>query len=295
MVGRRAAGGSMTLLGDLAQATGSWRWRSWEEIVDGLPSDSAVRIESLVNGYRVPSEILDFAKPILSHMDLDIAPPGSIRASGEAVRDVQTSLESIAMETVAVAAVSAETDGTVGVIAPPHRHAELLDAAERAGLDLTTVAESGLGKVSLLRPDEAKGLEFDHVVVMEPAEISSGSDVGTSLLYVAVTRATRSLAVVHAMPLPASFTEAPDEPPSSDVSTDGTPPPAPLGLTEAIVIARVSRTAGDPALLAVGLEAAARELRRDDNGNGEDAAARALLRAVGADPDLLVKAGSPSD
>ncbi len=186
MIVRRAKGGSMTIVGDLAQrsigAPGSWR--------DHLPDAiSTFDYRQLTINYRSPSEVNELAARILGDLAPDLTPATSIRSSGHAPHFQR--VDSIARGLDEVLAAAAEIDGTTGVI----------------GFDLDavmaeTVAESRAdGQLQFLNPWQAKGLEFETVVVVEPARFLKEPG-GLSLLYVAITRSTSRLVIVHEDDLP---------------------------------------------------------------------------------------------
>jgi len=106
-------------------------------------------------------------------------------------------------EVRAVASTSGGEDGSLGVLVPAALMDEARAALDRAGV---TAGEAGAGaldvQVSLLALVNAKGLEFDSVVVVEPARIVSEQGQGLRALYVALTRCTRRLAIVYREPLP---------------------------------------------------------------------------------------------
>jgi DNA helicase IV len=184
MVARRAHTGSLTLLGDVAQATGAVRYPSWEALLPHLPRSDETAVEELRHAYRVPREIMELALPLLETIAPDIAPPVSYRtgAAPPSVRRVEQ--EHLLAEAYREAARLAETDGLLALIVPD----ELYDSA--------LAAASLYDDVPLLTPRQAKGLEFDHVVVVEPALVDLRE------LYVALSRPTKTLVVVHARPLP---------------------------------------------------------------------------------------------
>jgi DNA helicase IV len=187
-VARRAVDGSLTILGDVAQATGPVTYARWDELEPYLPTETEVRIEELRHAYRVPAEIMDFALPLLDVIAPEMERPIAYRRGGAPPK-----LVSVAEDSLLAAAMreTAELDGLVAVIAPRSLtegapHGEAFDESS----------------VPVLSPREAKGLEFDHVVVVEPAAIADSGENGLRELYVALTRPTKTLAVVHARPLP---------------------------------------------------------------------------------------------
>jgi DNA helicase IV len=183
-ISRRAVDGSLTILGDVAQATGPVVYRRWQELEPYLPHEAETEIEELRHAYRVPAEIMDFALPLLDRIAPEVEPPLAYRKGGDPPRLVQVGEDEL-LETALREAVALEgLEGLVAVIVPRS----------------FSVADSF--PFPVLTPRQAKGLEFDHVVVVEPAAIEDGGDRGLRELYVALTRPTKTLVVVHARPLP---------------------------------------------------------------------------------------------
>jgi len=191
-ISRRAIDGSLTMLGDVAQATGPVTYRRWEELRPYLAADAEVRIEELRHAYRVPAEIMELALPLLATIAPDVEPPVAYRQGGAAPRLVRVPEDDLLAAAMREAATLAELDGLPAVIAP-----RSLAGASPHGEAFDEVS------VPVLTPRHAKGLEFDHVVVVEPALIAAeGGEQGLRELYVALTRPTKTLVVVHARPLP---------------------------------------------------------------------------------------------
>jgi DNA helicase IV len=179
MVSRRAVDGSLTMLGDVAQATGPVTYGRWQELEPYLPEDTAVRIEELRHAYRVPAEIMELALPLLDRIAPDVEPPLAYRQGGAPPKLVRVGVDEL------LSAASREAaefdDGLLAIIGPR-----------------SLVESEVLEDTFLLTPPQAKGLEFDHVVVIEPALIiEEGGERGLRELYVALTRPTRTLVVVH--------------------------------------------------------------------------------------------------
>jgi DNA helicase IV len=191
MIARRSTDGSVTLLGDVAQATGAIQYRRWEELLPHLSHGGEAVVEELRHAYRVPREIMDVALPLLDTIAPDVAPPISYRtgASPPVIRHVEE--EHLLAAAFDEAATLGEQGGLLAVIAPEELAAE------------APVGDLWDG-IPLLTPREAKGLEFDHVVVVEPALIAAHAQ-GLRELYVALTRPTKTLVVVHARALPAAL------------------------------------------------------------------------------------------
>ncbi|MFZ6005018.1 MAG: HelD family protein [Actinomycetota bacterium] len=207
-VARRCPTRSMTVLGDLAQATAPAAQSSWEDAVRHLGSPSTASIEELELGYRVPKPILDFANKLLPHAAPGVRPARSVRVDGQAPRLAAVGSDELAAAVASVVAELAGAWSSVGVVVP-----EALVDRVGASLRLSQVAFGDAGKgglseaVTLLLPDEAKGLEFDAVVVVEPSDVFEGTEAGGRLLYIALTRAVQELAIVHARPLPAALSD----------------------------------------------------------------------------------------
>jgi DNA helicase IV len=188
MVARRAARASVTILGDIAQATGPVVHDGWQDVLRHLPGEAEV--EELRHAYRVPAEIMELALPLLDRIAPEVEAPLAFRTGAAAPR-----LEQVAEQELVTTALrraldlAREEEGLLAVILPERL---VPDVAAHSAYD---------DGIPLLSPRRAKGLEFDHVVVVEPALIAE-SETGLRELYVALTRPTRTLVVVHARPLP---------------------------------------------------------------------------------------------
>jgi hypothetical protein len=225
MVGRRSLSGSMTLVGDIAQATGPWAPASWEELMAHVPRRREWRMVGLSVSYRAPAEVMALARRVLAAALPGVSPPEPVRHTGQAPRILSLGPRSVldgvddndnapwlsligrtvAEEVGAVAAeLGRDDDGSVGVLVPSALLADVRSALAGEGIVGGEVGAGALDtQVSLLALGDAKGLEFDSVVVVEPAEIVAQSPSGMRALYVALTRCTRRLAIVHREPLPA--------------------------------------------------------------------------------------------
>jgi DNA helicase IV len=219
MVGRRSLSGSMTLVGDIAQATGPWAAGSWDDVVAYLPARRGWRLANLSVSYRAPSEVMELAAAVLAAALPGVEAPEPVRQTGQGPRfrpwtasgggDDDGTFGSLVARTTgeevrAVASAPGGEDGSVGVLVPAALMDEVRGALERGGV---TAGEAGAGaldvQVSLLALVNAKGLEFDSVIVVEPARIVEEQGQGLRALYVALTRCTRRLAIVYREPLPA--------------------------------------------------------------------------------------------
>ncbi|MFK0225577.1 HelD family protein [Streptomyces sp. NPDC090303] len=189
-VARRTAFGSLTVLGDLAQGTTPWAARDWGEQLAHL-GKPGTPVVPLTLGYRVPAAVVDLANRLLPALGADVPPGRSVRRDGE-VTVHRTADLAAGVRAAVRAALAAE--GSVGVVTADH----LVDRVAGAA-----AAVDGSGKrVTVLPASVVKGLEFDHVVVVEPAAIVAAEPRGANRLYVVLTRAVSRLALVHAERLP---------------------------------------------------------------------------------------------
>ncbi|GLZ09171.1 hypothetical protein Acsp03_66370 [Actinomadura sp. NBRC 104412] len=209
---RRCPSGSMTILGDLAQATGVHQYASWQELADQLGARSGGHLAELTIGYRVPSEVMDFVAPLAATLSPDTSFPRSVRPKSDEdpVRVLPSSPVTLVTDAVEQVRLLPATDGrrprSIAFIVPDDRRLLRLLREQ-----LERLAPEGLGSVvKILTTAEVKGLEFDHVIVLEPAAIVDEGPAGLNHLYVALTRCTQTLTIVHSEPLPAVLTHGPD-------------------------------------------------------------------------------------
>lgn len=216
-VGRRVASGSATVLGDIAQGTTPWATDSWAQTMSHL-GKADHRIEILDRGFRVPAAVIDYAAKLLPAMAPGLGAPRSVRSNPGRLDLVSTSPAALLDEFVARVADAAAETGTVGVIVADARVPAASTALSRGGqphgvLGVPDTEDSGDAdpQVHLVPASIAKGLEFDRVVVLEPAEIAGAEPddrTGLRRLYVVLTRAVSALTVVHALALPEQLTSA---------------------------------------------------------------------------------------
>ena len=197
MVARRARGGSMTIVGDLAQRSIGPPGRWTDHLPDGLPEPE---FRELATNYRSPREITDVAADLLAELAPDLTPAQAIRSSGRPVEVVAAHDED---------ALLAETQAAILMARANHRRGRVAVLSVRSAQWRSAVADRILDdpQVVWLDPWRAKGLEFDAVVLVEPAEVAALEN-GLSHLYVAVTRATGTLTIVHRAPLPGALDRA---------------------------------------------------------------------------------------
>jgi hypothetical protein len=199
MLARRCPSGSMTLVGDPGQASKPGAVASWDRVLAHLPTHNAPRFVTLTINYRTPAEVMDVASRLLAVAAPTIEPSRSVRSTGEQPRFVAAT-DVVTTTAREVRALVART-GTIAVIAPDALHAAIVDALADIGAS-AGAADALDAPVAVLDPTSAKGLEFDHVVVVEPTTLVTPDRTGLRLLYVTITRTTKTLSVVHADALP---------------------------------------------------------------------------------------------
>ncbi|MFC1441873.1 AAA family ATPase [Streptacidiphilus sp. N1-10] len=227
-VGRRCTTGSATVLGDIAQGTTPWATGTWAEALEHLGKPGS-RIEALTKTFRVPSEVIRYASRLLPGIAPDLEPADSVRESHGALTVRHIPAPAAAMDdaaaldatvsstpaalTDAVVAACRETlrqEGSIGLIAADHRIpllAAALDAAGMPYLDPGTETSAD-SRLTLVPASLAKGLEYDYVVLDEPAAIVDAEPdprTGLRRLYVCLTRPVSGLTVLHTRPLPAAL------------------------------------------------------------------------------------------
>jgi DNA helicase IV len=200
MLARRSSG-AVTILGDIAQSSGPVSYSGWNDLVRCLAPDVSPTVEELRLAYRVPAEVMELALPLLPLIAPDVAPPIAYRSGDEPPRFVRAEPGRLVAAAVREAGREAVRDGRTGLIAPEAILAEIEPLLPRPD----TAFDELSSPIQALSPRGAKGLEFDRVVLVEPAAIAAGGIEGLRALYVALTRATKTLVVVHAEPLPAEL------------------------------------------------------------------------------------------
>ncbi|GGN60562.1 DNA helicase [Streptomyces albiflavescens] len=196
-IARRAAFGSLTVLGDLAQGTTPWAAREWGELLGHLGKPDAA-VVPLTTGFRVPRAVVELANRLLGRLDVAVPPAQSLRGDGE-LRVHPTS--DVLSATVDAVRGALTHEGSVGVIAADGDAVRVREALGAAGIATEGPGELG-ARVAVVPAGLAKGLEYDHVVAVEPAAVAEAEARGLHRLYVVLTRAVSRLDVVHARPLP---------------------------------------------------------------------------------------------
>ncbi|MFD9729935.1 HelD family protein [Streptomyces sp. NPDC059072] len=206
-VGRRCTTGSATVLGDLAQGTTPWATRSWDEALAHLGKPAAV-IEELTAGFRVPREVIAYASRLLPSISPGLAPVSSVRETpGSLLVSATDDLTAAVLE---ACRASLSHEGSIGLIAADARIPALSEALREAGLAWLSPGEetTAESRLTLVPASLAKGLEYDYVVLDEPAAIVDGEPderTGLRRLYVCLTRAVSGLVLLHSAPLPAAL------------------------------------------------------------------------------------------
>ncbi|GAA3433787.1 HelD family protein [Kutzneria kofuensis] len=195
----RRCAGSATLLGDMAQRTTPWAAGSWAAVAEHL--GVATDLVRLTTSFRVPREIIEVANALLPAIADDLPPTVSGRHVPGALATVEC--EDVLAELVDVLRAAEQHPDSVGIVLDDARFTTVAKHLAKAGVQTGLPHEDGADhKVSLVPVGLAKGLEFDHVVVLEPAEIAAAGATGLRLLYIALTRAISRLTVLHSRPLP---------------------------------------------------------------------------------------------
>lgn len=207
-VGRRCTTGSATVLGDLAQGTTPWATRSWDEALTHLGKPEAA-VEELTAGFRVPREVIAYASRLLPSISPGLAPVSSVRETPGSL--VVSETADLTADVVTACRDSLAHEGSIGLIAADARIPVLAEALLAAGLPYLSPGEetTARSRLTLVPASLAKGLEYDYVVLDEPAAIVSGEPderTGLRRLYVCLTRAVSGLTALHTAPLPPPLT-----------------------------------------------------------------------------------------
>ena len=201
-IGRRCATGSATVLGDLAQGTTPWAAASWPQLLQHLgKQDTGIQV--LDTGYRVPRQILDFASRLLGHIAPGLGAARSLRQDPGSLVVAEAAGDLLPAALASACADALDSPGSTAVIAADDQVGALSGVLRQAGLPHAVLADDpGREQLVLVPVTLAKGLEFDHVIVVEPGRIAAAESRGLQRLYVALTRAVSRLTVLHAEPLP---------------------------------------------------------------------------------------------
>jgi DNA helicase IV len=204
MIMRRCPARSLTIVGDVAQTGDLGGLHTWNEALDPYLEDRW-RLAPLTVNYRAPAEVMAVAADVLAEIDPELTLPRSVRESGHEPWHQQAEAAELTTAVAHAATRLAEQagDGKIAVIVPEGRAVELGAAVSQALPDTAIGADPDLtSPVVVLTVKQAKGLEFDCVLIADPAGLLAESPRGLNDLYVALTRATLQVGVVHDGPLP---------------------------------------------------------------------------------------------
>jgi len=205
MVTRRSLSGSMTVVGDIAQATGPLAANDWNDVLEHLPSKKDPRVVGLSVGYRIPAQIMELADKVMLAATPGLRAPRSVREGdeGPAIIPVAAGASLVDAVVAYAATVTARGGGRAAIICAEDSIEEISNALNTAGIKHGLARAAGLDQdLSIVPATMAKGLELDDVIVVEPAAVVAEDPQGLRLLYVTLTRSTRSLSIVHQQPLP---------------------------------------------------------------------------------------------
>ena len=197
-IARRCPLGSVTVLGDLAQATTPWAPGDWSVTLEHLGAGQT-DVRPLTAGYRVPAEVIEVANRLLPHIAAGVPAGTSVRTGPDALHFAAPAA------LVEELRATLEADGSIGVIVPDDTVDATLASIRAAGIEVATLEQDLDLRVTVVAASAAKGLEFDFVIVLEPNRIVAGEATrlaGLRRLYVVLTRAVSRLVVLHDEPLP---------------------------------------------------------------------------------------------
>jgi DNA helicase IV len=209
MMNRRSLNGAMTIVGDLAQATGAFAPRDWQDVLKYLPTKREAQIINLSVGYRIPAQIMALADKVLAVAAPSLVPPQSVR-DGEFGPDIvrSTTAERLLDDVVAQTRIMMDsvTGGNVAIVCPDAMTESVSAVLTREGVQHGRANNTALdSRLTVVPVSVVKGLELDGVVVVEPAAIVAAQEHGLRALYVALTRSTQRLTVVHHRELPSAM------------------------------------------------------------------------------------------
>lgn len=206
MATRRSLSGAMTVVGDLAQATGAFAAREWSDILQHLPNKREPKVIGLSVGYRIPAQLMKLADRVMLAAAPSLRPPQSVRQGDFGpliVRTPSTDLMFAQVVTQTRQILEDVGNGNIAVVCPDELADAVSAALTQAGVAHGRANNTALDtRITVVPVSLIKGLELDGVVVVEPAAIVAAQQHGLRALYVALTRATQRLTVVHCLELP---------------------------------------------------------------------------------------------
>jgi len=205
MISRRSLNGAMTIVGDIAQATSAHAPASWKEVLAHLPKKNPSRIIGLTVGYRIPRQIMELATRVLKAAAPLQTSPVSVREGDESPKIIATTVDQLFSELIkdTQRMVDELSGGNVAIVCPDSMSETISAALDKAQIAHGRAGVSGIeAGLTVVPVSVVKGLELDGVIVVEPAKIVAAQMHGLRALYVALTRSTKQLSVLHSEPLP---------------------------------------------------------------------------------------------
>jgi DNA helicase IV len=223
---RRSSTGDILLLGDMAQGTGSWIYESWEDIAE-LLGVTINRLDELEFGYRVPKQIFDYAARVLTYIDPSLKSPRLVRDVPETPRiDISSDYKELFSKLILDLGSMDTSTGLIGIIAADDQCETIADELTNSSISFNNLATGSLGiGLNLVPVSRQKGLEFDTVILIEPQSIIDIPRVGLRQLYVALSRALRSLHIYAIEELPVELLQTAPVAPGVKVETVKAPSP----------------------------------------------------------------------
>ncbi|MGX6601549.1 HelD family protein [Micromonosporaceae bacterium Da 78-11] len=201
-IARRSEHGSITLLGDLAQGTAPWAASDWRDTLAHLGKPGAA-VVPLTVGFRVPAVVVALANRLLPALGVDVPEAVSLRRDGDLAMIAVAAPADLDAETLVEVTAALGHEGSVAVIAADAAVDRLRAHLTAAGIEHATPDDVETeARVMVVPATLVKGLEYDHVIVHEPADIVAAEPKGLNRLYVVLTRAVSRLSVLHAKPMP---------------------------------------------------------------------------------------------
>ncbi len=198
-IARRCVNGSLTVLGDLAQGTSDWATTSWARTLEHLGRPQA-HIEPLTLGYRVPGEVINFSNRLLPLIAPELPLASSVRpGQGSLHLEHPADLDARLAELVTEAA---SKEGTTAIICADASVSSIVASLAARQIYVSLLGETDTGHIDIVPCTFAKGLEFDHVILIEPADIVDAEFRGLNRLYVCLTRAVSDLHILHRRAIP---------------------------------------------------------------------------------------------
>ncbi len=206
MAARRSINGAMTVVGDIAQATGPVAPNGWTDVLAYLPDRKPARVIGLSVGYRIPAQIMELANKVMDAATPGLRAPVSVRVGIAAPRIIRVADIASGVVAEVVAMTTDLPSGSIAVVVADDLAELISDALTAAGVQHGRANSSGLDKnVTVVPVSVVKGIELDGVIVVEPADIVAAAEHGLRSLYVALTRSTQRLSIVHNADLPESL------------------------------------------------------------------------------------------